>query len=592
MAVLGTLLTQQPGPPAAPAVKTELVFKGVIVGAATTMPESVEWYPRPVHILTGDDLLKLGITTAVDALRLLPGVDVRARGPMQVQADFSIRGATFGQHLVMVDGIRLNDSQTGHHNGEIPIPVEAIDHVEVVGGASSSAHGADALGGTINIVTRTGTHALGTLTLGEHALGGFSGSAQLSPRAPTVSGWYQQSDGFMFDRDFKTGGGLVRGTMNHLTYDIRHSRRAFGANGLYGNSPTRQWTDQTVASVTTRGLFGARNSDRGWDWDLGATFKNHGDHFRWDLNRPGFAENQHRTNTADVRAAATLTHANTYYRFGVEGGADFIRSNNLGNRDYQRGGAYVEIKPVAPTRLTYQLSVRADQHSSFGRNVSPSAAVAWSVGDGWRVRVSGARAFRVPTFTDLYYHDPANQGSPDLKAEHGWTLDAGVDYAKHGWSLAITPFGRWDDDVIDWVRASPVDLWRSTNLRDVTTRGLEVSATRRLAGGLARVGYTRLDVDAPALDLLSKYVLEYAKDSLTGSMAAPIARTGLTVSANADMRHRLDGQQYTLLGARVAQTLRRATVFIEGSNLLNREYHEVLGVAMPGRWVSFGVVVR
>ena len=159
-----------------------------VVGAATTSPVSEPALPRRASIFTRVDLQTLGLTSPVDALRLLPGVDVRARGPMDVQADFSLRGSTFGQNLILVDGVRLNDSQSGHHNGELPIPVSAIDHIEVVNGASSSAHGADALGGVINIVTRRDSHAEVAGVAGQHNLFGFSGSAKAAHHlAPTVT---------------------------------------------------------------------------------------------------------------------------------------------------------------------------------------------------------------------------------------------------------------------------------------------------------------------------------------------------------------------------------------------------------------------
>lgn len=563
-----------------------------VVATATSSPIDVRNLPRPVSIFTRFDLQQLGITSAVDALRLVPGVDVRSRGPMDVQADFSLRGSTFGQNLVLVDGIRINDSQSGHHNGELPIPVSAIYQIEVVNGASSAAHGADALGGVINIISRADPHAELTATGGEHGLFGFSGSARSStPKAPLVSGWYQRSDGFAFDRDFGVGGGLVRGVVgNRLRYDVRHSRRAFGANGFYGNSPSKEWTDQTLASAMTFGrVFG-------WTWDLAAAYKNHGDHFRWDIARPGFAENEHRTNSGDVTAKAITTLGPNAITVGASVGADAVRSTNLGNHDFNRAGAFVQLStPGAERWVTYQLGIRADHYSTFGSNVSPTAAAAYKFRNGWSVRASGGRAFRVPTFTELYYHDPANQGTATLEAEHGWTLDAGVDYARDYWTFSATPFGRWDDNVIDWVRPTAADLWRSTNVRDVTTRGVEVAATRRFdgkSGNMVRAAYTRLDVDAPSLGLMSKYVLEYAKDSLAVSTAVSLGRTGVTLSANADMRRRLDGQKYTLLGARIAHGSRHATFFVDGSNLLDREYHEVAGVAMPGRWITAGITVR
>ena len=125
--------------PAAAAQTSPVRSSQEVVVTASAIPISAEWNSRTVVILSGADLASLGIRNLSDAMRLAPGVDVRARGPLGVQTDFSIRGATFGQVLVMVDGRRLNDSQSGHHNGELPIPVSAIDHIEVVNGASSSA---------------------------------------------------------------------------------------------------------------------------------------------------------------------------------------------------------------------------------------------------------------------------------------------------------------------------------------------------------------------------------------------------------------------------------------------------------------------
>lgn len=598
--LLAALLAPQSPPPAAEQapVKTELVIRTDAVTAATTLPKAPAELPRPTSVLAAPDLRTLGVTSPVDAFRLLPGVDVRARGPLDVQADFSLRGSTFGQNLVLVDGIRINDSQTGHHNGELPIAMAGLGRIEFVGGAASAAHGADALGGVINVVTRMDRHHEFTAAAGEHGLAAFSGSARLSDalRTPTAMGWYQRSDGFMFDRDFALGGGAVRGAARAVSYNLRHARRAFGANGFYGNSPSKEWTDQTIASATWMSA-GARPGAgaASLSWDVTGTWRNHGDHFRWDINRPGFAENRHRTNAAEVQAGATWLGRGWVLRAGADAGADWVRSNNLGDRDYRRVGAFAELQPVAPLandRLTYQIAVRADRYSTFGSNVSPTAAAAWSLGDGWRVRASGGRAFRVPTYTELYYHDPANLGSPDLVAERGWTMDAGVDYARGAWTIAATPFARWDDNVIDWVRTSPTDLWRSRNVRDVTTKGVEFSAARRFAAGLARVAYTKLDVDIPAFNQLSKYVLEYAKDSLVVSGAAPLGDTGLSVTATADHRRRLDGQRYTLVSARASYTRRHATVFLDGTNLLDRDYHEVAGVAMPGRWISFGVTLR
>src|SRR6185436_14744853 len=112
---------------------------------------------------------------------------------------------------------------------------------------------------------------------------------------------------------------------------------------------------------------------------------------------------------------------------------------------------------------------------------------------------------------ERFYSDPAHQASAGLLPEHGTALDGSIDVIAHGWARGWTftasPFIRWDEDVIDWIRNSTAEKWRTTNVRDVTTTGAEVSATRSVGATLFRVQYAGLRVDAPALNVLSKYVL-------------------------------------------------------------------------------------
>jgi outer membrane cobalamin receptor len=587
MLILVVASARQSAAQTAPA-PTPLLSQEVFVTGSVT-PSSLESLGRSVTVFTQEDIERLGLLSTIDVLRLAPGVDPRARGPRDVQTDFSIRGADFGQSLVLVDGLRLNDSQSGHHNGDIPIAVAGIDRVEIVNGAGSTVHGADALGGTINIITRTDRHATATFSGGQfgYAAAQTSFSGVVLPPKWTATAWGSRSGGFTFDRDFAIGGLAVRGQLAPgWTLDVRRQNKAFGANGFYGASPSKEWTDQTLASTSwlkTRGV---------WTTALRASWRNHGDHFRWDINRPGFAENRHRTNSSEIDGNVEREWASGQrLTMGATAGADWVRSDNLGNHDYGHQAGYAELfLPLAP-RTTLQTGLRLDNYSTFGRSWSPSAAVSSRVAPSVKVRASVSHAFRIPTFTELYYHDPASLGSPDLRAERGWSVDGGVDWDVRGWTLSASPFARWDKDVIDWVRPTAADLWRATNVRDVTSRGVELSAVRRWKASLVKASYTGQSVDAPALASLSKYVRDYAKHSVGLSVAAPIARA-FQIAGNLDHRVRPDGQRYWLVGTQVSRTVGRARLFLDATNLLNETYYEVTGVSMPGRWVTAGVALR
>ena len=554
---------------------------------ATLVPVADADVTRATSTIRRGDTEALGLRSIVEALRLVPGIDVRARGPRDVQTDFSIRGATFGQHLVLVDGMRLNNSQSGHHNGEIPLPAVAIDRVEVVAGAGSAVHGADALGGTLNILTRRDPHGLATVAVGQHGLVDAQASAAGGPIPAdwTLAGWVSRSSGFMFDRDFALGGVTLRGDLaDGLTVDVRHQRRAFGANGFYGNSPSKEWTDQTLGAARYERPAGA------WSTSSQIVIRAHADHFRWDINRPGFAENRHRTHAVDASVQARRLIGRAVLAVGGAAGGDRVRSSNLGSHGYSRVSGFAELQAPVTSRAALVTGLRIDRYSTFGTSVSPTASIVVRLRDEVRLRASTGHAFRVPTFTELFYSDPNTLGSADLSAERGWTLDGGLEWSRAAWLASASVFRRWDTDVIDFVRPAPGQRFRATNVRDVSTAGVEMSVSRRWSDVLVRAGYTGLRVEAPALTQESRYVLEYARHQTTVSVATPVA-AGVRLAINVDHRIRRDGQNYALVGARLGRGFGRVDVFLDGSNLLNESYREIAGVAMPGRWISAGVTI-
>jgi iron complex outermembrane receptor protein len=582
------------------AVAAQTPVSAVLVVTSTVTPVTADMLATSVTVLTREDLERLGVATVTDALRLVPGVDARARGPHEVQTDFSIRGATFGQNLMLADGLRLNNSQSGHHNGEIPASLEMVERIEVVRGAGSAVHGADALGGTINIISRQGPYTAGGVSVGQfgYTSGHVAFSGRPMPANWTATSWVTRAGNFDFpmlddgtatttDREFVLGGGSLRGSpAPGWMVDVRHQRRAFGANGFYGASPSKEWTDQTLLALSRQQTTGK------WTWAARGQYRNHGDHFRWDIDRPGFAENRHRTNAAEATFTAWRTlDDDRRLTLGATAGGDWIRSSNLGPHRYDKASAFAELLWPVLSRTTITGGLRADRYSAFGSNVSPSVSVASRLTSSLRVRAAAGHAFRIPSFTELYYSDPGNLGSPDLRAERGWSLDGGLDWTYRRWTISASPFRRWDQDVIDWVKPTAPDLWRSTNVRDVTATGIEVSLARTWESAWVRAYYAGLALDAPSLTTLSKYLLEYARHQSGVSVSTAIGG-GLRASASLDHRDRLDGQQYVLGSVRISRTFALGDVFLDVRNLFDQRYREILGVDMPGRWITAGVTLR
>lgn len=570
-------------------------FRQDIVVTAAATPVELGTVTRTLTVITREQIARLPVHSIADVLRLSAAVDVRARGERGVQTDFAVRGANFGQMLVLVDGVRLNDAQSGHHNGDIPVPLDAVERIEILHGPGSSIFGADAFGGTVNVITRKNVQpASAVVETGSFGLVAGRGQAGIERGAvrEVLAVAVERSAGFMVERGFVTAGVSSQTSLGQRTGLLAsYVWKDFGANGFYGNAPSHEWTNQTLLAADHR--LGAAAG-----WQLGATgsYRTHGDRFLFDVRRPGVSENRHRTHAmlAALRASRPAGGRGSLTA-GVEGGAEWVRSTNLGDHHTRRVSGFAEWRYAPAARMQLDAGVRVDRYTEFGTAWSPSLGVGWWPSDSVRLRASAGRAFRVPTFTERYYSDPANLARPEVHAETAWAEEAGADFLPaDGWTASATVFGRQDHDVIDWLRPTTADRWRSYNIRDVDTAGAEFSLRRTWTNGsFVQGGYTVLDVNAAAVTQLSKYVLDYAPHSVVGAASVGLP-AGLELAPRLEVKRRTRStgrSKYAVLDLRLSREFGIYDIRIEGTNLGNAAYQEVVGVAMPGRAATISLAV-
>jgi iron complex outermembrane receptor protein len=569
-------------------------FRQTVVVTAAARPVELGSATRTLTVITRQQIEAMPVHSIADVLRLASSVDVRARGERGVQTDFALRGATFGQMLMLVDGVRLNDAQSGHHNGDIPVPLDLVERIEVLYGPSSSLFGADAVGGTINIVTRRQSSESAAIEAGSFGLAAGRAQADMSRGVAHASAGvsFDRSSGFMYDRDFKTA--ILRsrtsfGSQTGLT--VSYLWKEFGANNFYGgNAPSREWTNQTLIAADHR--FAEAG---GWSIDSQASYRTHGDRFLFNQEMPALSDNRHRTHAVLVMASGSRPVAGRgSLTLGLEGGADWIRSTNLGDHETARISAYGEWRQEVGGGVQLESLLRVDRYDEFRTSWNPSVGAGWWVTPSLRLRGSVARAFRVPTFTERYYSDPANQAREDIGPETAWAEEAGADVLiGGGWLLQSSVFARQDSDVIDWLRPTVADKWQTYNVRDVSTVGFEVGIQRTLgSAAFIHAQYTALDVDADTVDQLSKYVLDYAPQSLTAAASIQLpAAFRLAPRVEYRRRSRSTGSSdYVLVDTRVAKRINRNfDLFVDGTNLFDVSYEEIAGVAMPGAAVSISL---
>lgn len=590
-AVPSGLVAQEPERP------VELDTLAVSVGSNLELAE----LPRSVEVITAAELAELPVTSVEAALRWAGAVDLQTRSP--AQSDLSIRGGTFEQVLVMVDGMRVSDPQTGHFDLDLTIPIELVERIEILRGGASAAHGADAFGGVVNIVTKTPEATRGQLRLEGGSFSTFGGAVSFETVTDgglgvTAAVGRDESDGHRDGTDYDIwrvrsrvtaplGGGTVTAAGGWAARD-------FGAQGFYASF------DSFEETRTTHGTLR-------WDGDLGAlrvtprlSYRKHDDTFILFRDDPAAFTNVHdsRQTIADVTARWGLAEG-VRAALGGEWARETVESNNLGDREETRYGVFGELG-LERGGFDVLAGLRLDDRENFDAFVSPSVAVAFEAHPRLRLRASTSRAFRTPTWTDRYYSDPANVGNPDLEVETGWTYEGGADLALDelgaGASAAVTVFERTTEDLIDFARPTGTgdeELWVARNVEEADFTGLEVDL-EGVRAGMLRLGFSGSWITLETTEdeaFRSKSSLRPLTRRLSLSADLPVA-SRFSVGARVLDRDRSGQAGATTLDLRLRAEVAGSTLFVDGLNVTDAEFLDISGIPEAGAAVRIGVRTR
>jgi iron complex outermembrane receptor protein len=526
-----------------------------------------------------------------DFLRLDSSIDLEERGPNGTQADVAMRGGTFEQTLILVDGFRMNDLQTGHHDMDLPFPVDSFSEVEVLHGAGSTLYGSDAVGGAVNFIThpprvselrvRTGFGNFGVNQ--ESAMG----SLVTGSLAEQLTFARDYSSGFMPDRDYRD---LALSSLTDVSTSLggtelilAHNDRPFGANQFYG--PYDSWEH-------TNTWFAAGKQDLGKSTQVSFAYRHHRDDFVLFRQDPAYYQNLHalRSFQAAVRRRQGFRR-NTHLFYGLEGYSDSIHSTNLGDHTRGRAAAYAALDVRALRRFSFNIGAREEVYRSVQGQFSPSVSAGYWLNSRFKLRGNASHAFRVPSLTDLYYHDPTSVGNPNLRPERAWDFETGLDW--HGprrLQGELTLFDLREQDVIDYMRSSPTAVWQATNIDRLQFRGGETSLRAALTHSQELdLSYTAMHGDHAAMPgIESEYAFWYPVQSGVFSWRADLPH-GILARSRVGVLDRYGYKTYGLWDLYLARAAGRIRPFVQLTNLTNTSYQEVQQVAMPGRALVVGV---
>jgi iron complex outermembrane recepter protein len=586
-----------------PPVQQESV---VVTGTFSPVPETE--VDRSVTVIEVPDQ-NLLFKSWVDDLGFVPSVDLQQRAPNDISGDLTIRGSTFGETLVLLNGLRMDDVQSEHHDMDLPLPTDSVRRIEVLRGAGSTLYGSDAMAGSVNVITsspeRSDVHV--GAGVGNFGVNQQSGSASFlwNNFDEQIDAERDFSSGFRPDRDYRSFTAFsstgVTTALGRSLLMLGYGDKPYGADQFYG--PFDSWE-------RTKSWFVGLNQPLGSKTEFDFGFRRHTDEFVLFRNQPSIYENNHIDESwqFDLRRRDPISKNSTLF-YGAEGIHESITSNNLGDHDRSRGAVYLDYDVRVLQRFSFSLGAREEVLSGSHGEFTPTASAGIWLRSGLKLKGSVSRAFRLPSFTDLEYHDPANFGNPTLGPERAWDYEGGLLWSPNSRvSSEITVFERRDADVIDYVlracAAIPVDqvppgascsslapsVYHAENLQHLNFLGVEGSAEMRLPHEQrVQISYTALHGAQQALNgLQAKYAFNYpvndAVIAWNGRLPAKLtARTRVGVVD----RHSQD--PYGLWDAALAREFSHVAAHLVLSNITDTQYQEIPGVIMPGRSVVFGL---
>ncbi|WP_346237549.1 TonB-dependent receptor plug domain-containing protein [Niabella insulamsoli] len=589
---------------------------------------------RNMTIINGSDIAKLPVHSLDELLKYVPGIEVQSRGPQGAQSDISIRGGTYQQVLVVLDGLRINDPNSGHFSAYIPITPAQIDRIEILKGASAAIYGSDAVGGVINIVTKAfnaqnqqkdkllnGQLALGEYNLVNTNVGGFVRAGKWSVDAGLLSNHATGvqkvgTRGFFHNTTASAGFNVRLNEYWNLSARSVYDHRDFDAQNFYTTYLSDTATE-LVKSWWHQARLSYQKNKSGLSIDAG--YKTLSDQYAFNSISPA---NQ---NESKLFQSLLLFHQQLGQQTLLTTGFNFqnraIVSNDRGTHSLNIAAPFASLTQQIGDHFNLMPSLRVEWIGNNQAEILPQLNASLRLKDV-QLRASGGRTVRAAEFTERYNNynrqTPIGRsiGNPWLTPEVSWGYEAGFDWFSKGvLKVSSTVFQRFHSKLIDWVftpyDAMPrkdnltpgTDYYLATNIARINTTGFETDVQYRARFAEKQM----LFLNAGMVWLYSKsseanpsfYTSSHARFLSNFNLQYEVGKWGVSLTGLYKVRNQQQApainahisKDYFLLNARAKYSFLkdRLAAFAQVDNVLDRNYSDLLGSVMPGRWLQGGI---
>lgn len=577
--------------------------------------------PKSIEVISSASLKSAPAQSFAEALQYVSGLDIRRRGPLGVQSDISIRGGSFDQVLILINGVRMNDAQTGHHTLYLPVEMLDIERVEIIRGPAARTYGQNAFSGAVNIITKTKDKSGINATLSYGSFGTLQaglGGSFITPNgklSQTIAANYSQSDGYDYNRAFDMKSIFYQGnySINDKTkveWFSGGSSRDFGANGFYALPTHKEQYEEVSTSISSVAM---KNIFDKWTLTSRLSHRWNDDYYVFDRKRPEIFTNKTTSNryTADINAS--IYNSLGILGVGAEVSFESLNSLRLGNHNRNIASLFAEQKMVLVNeKLNITPGIFLNKFSDRKVQILPGLDLSYQFTKRFKIYGGVNYANRIPTYTDLYYRSSVEKGNAELLSESVRSIEIGGSISEGNTYLKVSAYRNMTNNLIDWTKKTNKDtFWIARNYVATNFNGLEVSSALDFANFLNfkntfTVDFSASFINAEAANSDNQYITRYQFNHIGSQFIMGLKKGYLDNRLLLQVHYRLIDRvgedidpitknnllDVNLFDAAISYYHKNFTLKYTVNNLTDQSYKEINNVLMPGRWHQVLLGVR